>query len=62
MGEKTKDSDRHGQNCPHCGSPLACVNDYIGGGSHYWMLRCDSHGLFEYGTYDWKLREVKGNS
>ena len=27
--------------CPIDGTVLSCVNDYIGGGSHYWHLRCD---------------------
>lgn len=42
----------HGQDCPRCRRPLDCLDDYIGGGSHYWHLDCPLCKLeFTYDTY-----------
>ena len=48
-----------GQSCPHCVIPLTCLNDYIGGGSHYWHLRCDQcEREYSFDTYRFKLEPV----
>ena len=44
------------QVCPNDGTPLTCLDDYTGGGSHYWTLRCDTcqRGYY-FDTYRFKL-------
>lgn len=49
--------DKHGQVCPDCNHPLATIQNSIGGGSHYWLLRCEKcKSSFHYSNYDDELR------
>lgn len=44
------------QECWRCHVPLACEDDYIGGGSHYWSLRCPAcDERYDYDTYGFRL-------
>lgn len=53
----TKDKDKHNQKCKLCGQKLRTVEDYIGGGSHYWLLMCDGcNKYYDYDTYAFELR------
>ena len=46
--------------CSGCGGRLECLEDYIGGGSHYWVLNCSKcRKLFIYDTYRFKLEEIQ---
>jgi transcription elongation factor Elf1 len=46
--------------CPVCGSSLKVVDDWVGGGSHYWALACLSCGdRYAYDTYRFKLERCK---
>jgi hypothetical protein len=48
-------ADAH-QLCPACQQPLACTEDYIGAGSHYWVLRCDPCDTrYVYDTYRFRV-------
>ena len=39
--------------------PLTCLNDYIGGGSHYWHLQCPSCGReYAFDTYRFALEPL----
>lgn len=39
-------------------APLFCIDDYAGGGSHYWFLFCqECKRLYTYSNYDYELRE-----
>jgi len=59
--------NKHNQVCPYCTYnlydkvekvSLYVLEDWFGGGSHYWNLQCVlCEKVFEYGTYDFKLRE-----
>lgn len=45
-----------GQTCPADDTPLECLDDYVGGGSHYWTLfcwKCDTR--YTYDTYRFQL-------
>ena len=46
------------QVCPYCSSPLRCIDDYVGGGSHYWWLTCGPcYRDFVYDTYRFVLED-----
>jgi hypothetical protein len=46
-----------GKECPDDQNPLRCLEDYYGGGSHYWTLRCDKCGKrYTFDTYGFELR------
>ena len=50
----TKDKDSHSQMC--CNVSLTTIEDYIGGGSHYWVLQCDvCKQKYTYDTYRFEL-------
>jgi len=56
---KTSDAETHGQKCPRCQAPLACLADWIGGGSHYWKLECGICARrYAYDTHRFKLEEL----
>ena len=39
-----------------CDVVLVCLNDYIGGGSHYWSLQCpECWQQYYYDTYSFRL-------
>lgn len=45
-----------GQVCPADNTPLDCIDDYIGGGSHYWHLQCRVCSAdYTYDTYRFAL-------
>lgn len=45
--------------CPKCAGTLSSVEDYTGGGSHYWILKCGScECRFSYDTYSFELNEM----
>lgn len=47
------------EECPNCRRPLVCVSCWIGGGSHYWHLRCPlCEKEFQFDTYRFKLEEL----
>jgi len=47
------------ESCPECHVPLACISCWIGGGSHYWRLRCPScEKEFQFDTYRFKLEPL----
>ena len=53
----TKDKYTHGQTC--CDQPLVSYDDYSGGGSHYWYLKCKvCKKVYEYDTYSFELRQI----
>lgn len=44
-------------NCPDDGTPLETVEDYVGGGSHYWVYRCpECRKQYYFDTYSFELR------
>lgn len=50
----TKDKDTHNQKC--CDRVLETVEDYVGGGSHYWVLKCEfCKKEYSFDTYSFKL-------
>jgi hypothetical protein len=56
MNKFTKHKDGHRQKC--CDKPLTTLEDYYGGGSHYWHLKCDHcNNEYVYDTYEFKLRK-----
>lgn len=56
----TKFRNKHHQMCPHCKTKLETTEDWIGGGSHYWTLKCKSCTReYTYDTYLFKLRRLK---
>lgn len=45
--------------CVACGATVVIVEDWIGGGSHYWMLKCNKCGLkHQFDTYRFKLEAM----
>ena len=52
-----------GQECWRCHVPLVCEGDYVGGGSHYWELRCPAcDERYQYDTYGFRLYQIAGDS
>ena len=52
----TKDKNNHKQE--HCGKALLTLEDYIGGGSHYWVLFCtECKKRFTFDTHRFELEE-----
>ena len=55
----TEYKDHHKQDCPKCKIKLITLQDYLGGGSHYWYLFCTECGQeFQYDTYRFELEEI----
>ena len=55
----TKDKNTHGQSCKKCKKKLTTVQDYIGGGSHYWLLKCNKcERFYAFDTYGFVLRNM----
>jgi len=57
------DSGGHDHNkvqlCLECDTLLFCPEDYIGGGSHYYVFQCpECKQGFSFGTYDFTLRPM----
>lgn len=47
-------------NCPECDTLMYCIECWIGGGSHYWVLRCPRGSvLYTYDTYRFEIEKVK---
>ncbi len=52
----TKYKNDHYQNCKVCNNKLTTIEDYISGGSHYWVLVCKKcNKYYTYDTYSFKL-------
>jgi len=59
----TAAKDAHKQKCccceEACGYYLRTLHDYIGGGTHYWVLSCDwCSALYTYDNHASKLQQV----
>jgi hypothetical protein len=53
----TNAKDAHFQKCHLCERTLTTLEDYMGAGSHYWILACAKCFIrFTYDTYEFKLR------
>ncbi len=59
----TEHKDSHKQSCPRCSKKLETIKDYIGGGSHYWVLNCKECDVtYTYDTYRFKLNMLETKS
>lgn len=55
---RTGSLDNHDQQCPTCNQGLRSIQDYIGAGSHYWVLTCNKcDKRFTYDTHCFELKE-----
>lgn len=58
----TEYANTHNQKCPECAVSLRTLDDYFGGGSHYWHLECPScKSQYYFDTYRFVLEKAKNN-